>query len=375
MDRNGLFNPTLASGGNNKVVYEVIDPNGCAGKDSIEILVNPLPDANIANPGNLCDGPDDIQLQGETNQGELFIPQGYITADGIFSSTIAGVGNHLVEYEVTDLNGCTNRGARLVTIDALPYASIQLPGIICQNDAPITIFANTLGGQFSATPYLDAAGNFAPTMASIGLNKAVYTLNSANGCTNKDSIEIEVHSLPTNTITLNQDRGCEGFTLELSTESNKITDWNINGDNYTLNDISLVLPVGDHTVALQVEDEFGCATSLDTFITIFSNPIADFEISNEKVYISKPEVDLYDRSRGEIVSWSWELGDNGNATQQDLSYRYADTGNLQSHCEWKMLMDASILKAKTSKFWQNSLHLFQIVSLQMMMVKMMYFAL
>ena len=115
----GLFNPGLASVGNNVVIYTVTGNNGCVGSDTVNVVVNANPDATITYPGTVCIGASPVNLVPAT-AGGTWSGGPYIN-NGIFDPAVAGVGSHTVNYQVTTA-GCSSSSSIFITVNPNPQA-------------------------------------------------------------------------------------------------------------------------------------------------------------------------------------------------------------------------------------------------------------
>lgn len=193
----GAFDTRNAGAGLHKVSYTVTDANGCTNTDSTTIRVFPLPDAGIVSAGPFCIDAGVQQIQPKTNKGGKFTGGNYIDSAGTFNPRVAGIGNFILYYTFTDLNGCTASDSSFIRVNSLPDASIIAAGPYCI-DAGIQrlkAFSNP-GGTFSGGLYIDSAGNFNPFKAASGNHKIKYTYTDKNKCTGTDSISITVNPLP-----------------------------------------------------------------------------------------------------------------------------------------------------------------------------------
>lgn len=115
----GLFNPALASLGNNVVIYTMTSSNGCVGSDTVNVLVNNNPNATITDPGIVCEDAPPFNLVGAT-AGGTFGGGAYVN-NGVFNPAVAGPGAHTVTYNVST-GGCSSNSSITVTVDPNPLA-------------------------------------------------------------------------------------------------------------------------------------------------------------------------------------------------------------------------------------------------------------
>jgi gliding motility-associated-like protein len=173
---------------------------------------------------------------------------------------------------------------------------------------------------------MDANGLFNPDAATVGMNTVVYTVTDGNGCTDQDSIEVEVYGIPVNTITMDPEEGCEPLTVNFSTEPEDNIIWRINGVEYSTNSVEETFQSGIYTVELLVTNSDGCSDTVESTLPVYENPTAAFGISPEKIYFSDPRAQFSDSSYSDIRMWEWSFGDGGFSSEQNPEYRYAGAG-------------------------------------------------
>jgi large repetitive protein len=198
----GTFDPATAGAGTHTINYTVTSGDGCTASDEIQILVNELPDVNIAAAGPFCLDAVAVNLSAATPGGTWSGPGITDAANGTFSASTAGIGTHIIEYTVTNAEGCTDTGQLEIIVNELPDASITAVGPFCLNDAAVTLTAATAGGIWSGPGITDAAaGTFDPSVAGVGIHEITYNLISPEGCEDADQILITVNDIPDATIT------------------------------------------------------------------------------------------------------------------------------------------------------------------------------
>lgn len=116
----GLFDPLIAGIGSHLVVYTVYGGNGCAGFDSTYIIVNANPDATITYPGTICENAG-IQTLTSITPGGSWSGGPYIN-NNLFDPSVAGTGNHFVQYNVTSAQGCSSQASIVITVNPIPVA-------------------------------------------------------------------------------------------------------------------------------------------------------------------------------------------------------------------------------------------------------------
>ena len=98
------------------------------------IVVNRLPLVNFEglNPAYQADDPG-VSLVGFPHGGTFTGPG---ITDTIFSPVLAGTGTHLIRYDYTDINGCSNFVEGVTVVNEVPDVEIGNPGPYCFNEIP-----------------------------------------------------------------------------------------------------------------------------------------------------------------------------------------------------------------------------------------------
>ena len=181
-----IFTPTIIASSN--LIYTVTDANGCVNSDTVDVLVNALPNVIIDPTGPFCVGDNAIMLTAN-NMGGTFSGPG--VSQGSFDPSSVSAGTHIISYSYTDINGCTNSDSANIVVNSLPSATINPIGPFCVGDAAVNLSAVTPGGTFSGIGV--SSGFFDPAIG-IGTFNVYYNVTDANSCSNNDSIQVYVSS-------------------------------------------------------------------------------------------------------------------------------------------------------------------------------------
>ena len=101
----GKFNPATAGVGDHVLTYTVTGVNDCTNSDTMTITVKAIPTVDAGSDQSVCLNLPEFTLTG-TPAGGIWSGDG-VTA-GKFNPATAGVGDHVLTYTVTGVNGCTN---------------------------------------------------------------------------------------------------------------------------------------------------------------------------------------------------------------------------------------------------------------------------
>jgi hypothetical protein len=225
----------------------VIDSNGCQNTDSIQIIVNPLPNVYAGNDIVTCQG-QSIALNG--SGATMYSWNNSVINNSPFtpstSNTYIVIG--------TDPNGCQNSDTLIVTVNQLPSVNAGINQSICQGES-ITLIG------IGATTY-SWNNNVINNVAFVPLtsNNYIVTGTDSNGCQDKDTVLVTV--IPTSSSQLTQ------------TANNTYT---LNGQTYSQSGTyTQVIPNAngcDSTITLNLTiNGVGINEVLTTIFNIYPNP-------------------------------------------------------------------------------------------------------
>jgi hypothetical protein len=288
------FAPSAAGVGVHTITYTFTDGNGCSNTTTDQATVFALPSVSFTAPADLCvDAGVQTSLSGGTPSGGTFSGTG-VTDDGngstfSFDPSAAGVGMHTITYSYTDANGCTNSAEDQITVFALPNVGFADPGDFCV-DAGVQNGLNggtPSGGVYSGTGVSDDGNgqtfSFDPGQAGTGMHELTYTYTDGNGCSNSQSVTVEVNSTLNVTLT-DPDDVCtnEGIQTSLGgglpvggVYSGPGVEDDGNGATYSFDPVAA--GVGQHTITYEVTSNDGCEGSDMVTIEVFASPKAALE--------------------------------------------------------------------------------------------------
>lgn len=182
------FSPSIAGAGNHIIQYDITNASGCTDRDTVTIIVKPVPDAIIDPVGIVCNTDPPVTLTA-IDTGGVWSGPGVV--GNVFNPSLAGYGNHLITYDI-EWDGCFNIDQETITV-ATPDATINPIDTLCVNDPAIVLTAHDLGGIWSGPGVI---GNiFYPSLAGVGSHLISYFLNNP-GCSDADTTIITVVPIP-----------------------------------------------------------------------------------------------------------------------------------------------------------------------------------
>jgi gingipain R len=273
-----------------------------------ETITVEIPDATIDPIGPFCVTADAVALSAATAGGTW-------SGDGIsgtsFDPSIAGVGNHLISYEVT-IGTCTDYDQiEVLVVDSFD-ASIDAIDPLCENNDPITLTAATSGGDWSGP---GVTGNqFDPSVAGAGNHLVSYTVGTGT-CEDSDNVLISVDALPEITITSPATICLSEVSMTLSAD---IADgiWSgtgVSGDVFNAETAG----IGVHTITYEVTD--GACTVVEPIdISVGDAPTVGVDVTNASgATVADGSANANVTGGLAPYAYAWSNGD-GDATMEDV---------------------------------------------------------
>ncbi len=197
----GIFDPAVAGDGPHLIIYTVEDGNGCI--NAAEIVINVVPGltADIEPTGPFCSTDSAITLIAIPPGGQW---GGVANSEGVIFPIDLGAGFHEVTYTLNDQNGCFF-GDQFIEILSTPDVVIDPLNPLCLDATIQMLTANPPGGIWSGAANL--AGQVDPALLGTGIHEVIYTQMFAGGCTNADTLHVEV--LPAAPVIDNLSTSCD----------------------------------------------------------------------------------------------------------------------------------------------------------------------
>lgn len=313
-----IFDPAVAGPGNHIVTYTIIN-GSCSDVGRITITVRPKPDATITPVGTLCLNNQPIILTAHDAGGTWSGPG---VSGNIFNPSLAGVGSHLIKYNITDVNGCSDEDQITIIINPIPDATITPVDTLCINSPAITLVGKDPGGVWSGAVTNNI---FNPAFAGAGNHIVNYSVTAANGCKDIDQIIIVVVPVPTITIS-------RVGTVFINTAPIILKATPPGGVFYGNGMAGAVFKpgfagLGTHIIQYQtIPDRFGCQATDTIHIRVIKPPMPISGFEPDTSGCAPLKVQFVNNSiNGE--SYLWDFGDKVYSTAQQPSHTYYTTGN------------------------------------------------
>jgi len=329
--------------------YSVCSRNylGCSVCSTVTIN-NPTPlTINVSNDTLICEN-GTATLTANAFSGTSFIYHWDFTSDTLGIQNVNPTA--LTEYTVyaENENGCLSLPDTIV-VDVLPPLSgtITPSTGICPG-YPTIISATATGGNNGPYQFVwSNAYNSSGSVSDQSVNPSSltnYTVTITDGCETSPLIlytNVDVYPLPVPSIFTADTSICEPAVFNIaSTTDGALVEhlyWEIsNGQTFTDQEIITSDPLenGFYSVQLIVESPQGCidSTTFVNFLTVYPEPVADFNYSPNPVSMFNTEVHLTNYStNGEQYQWFIQDGEPSYSEQKHLYTEFPDgeTGSYE----------------------------------------------
>lgn len=362
------WNPGEPNNGGGNEDCTQIYPDGlwndleCTGYTSKSVIeVSLCPQITASNDTTICKTTSANLVCSDTKFGSA--PYTYLWSDGQTGQSISVSPTETTTYTVTstDRYGCFITEDVVVTVVENVTASFTSSeycideSVIFEDNSLVTSpdallnsgwdFGDaTLGVGNQVTHQYTSAGNYVVT----------HAVTTVNGCVGTAIENVIVYDLPTADFNFND--ACANVIIPFEDNSagagTTILNWTWDfgdGSGTGINDIEsyTYTTFGSYDVSLIVEDNEGCKDTVVKSVTVFSDPSAAFNFSNECVYDSVGFVDASTADFPATISnWSWDV--NGDAIED------FNTQNIKSKFNTDGTYDVT-LTVESSNGCSNSL--------------------
>lgn len=185
---NDQFDPALAGPGTHVLQATVLDSVGCSNQATWTITVADVTTASFTVALTWCVDDASVPLTGGQPQGGTYAGAG--VSGGSFDPALAGVGSHTLRYVFVNALGCSDTATQTVEVRPLPVIAIAPLDTVCLDAGPQALTANPAGGVFSGPGV--SGSQFDPAGAGQGSHTLRYAYTDSLGCSQRDSIAVQV---------------------------------------------------------------------------------------------------------------------------------------------------------------------------------------
>jgi large repetitive protein len=241
-----------------------------------------------------------------------------VTPNGLFTPSGNTLGENVLLYQFQDA-ACLLVDSLVITVTPAPVVVLPNGQTLCISDAPYSLNAATpAGGTWSGS---GISGNtFDPSLAALGTHTITYSYtDSVNGCSNSESINMEVVPLPVIQVSDTSYCNTDGL-VGLPMASPAGGDWlgpGVVGNSF---DPILAGGVGTYNITYTYTNSNGC-TSQDAVVISIVNPGSVDAGDDFQICITENSIDLAQLSSpvGGFWNANGNLGLNGTLFDPSLA--------------------------------------------------------
>ena len=282
---------------------QTISEDLCINSDTVEVLIDPLPEFDLGADIELCEGESTVLVA--SSDVEV---ASYLWSDGSVDSAIEVDGDGLYEATLTSDEGCEFSDDVSVSINVLPESVLNASYLGCGS---LTLQISSPGNAI-----LWSTGERTPVIKITESGEYSVTLTTRSGCTTTDSTYVEIIELPTPNLGPDIEL-CDGEEVTLDAGVFSSYQWNgIAGGRY--------LVVGASGVyELSVTNEYGCVQTDE--VEVYIRPSLGLNLADERLVCEGSEflLDAIIDEEGYSYEWDSEAGVTG--TERTL---YTETPGL-----------------------------------------------
>ena len=307
--------PFVPALGTTTYILTAIDLNGCLSDDSVDVIVNPLPNVLANSTGNqVCQGTT-VALFG-TGAATYTWDNG--VQNGVSFAPPVGLSNYKVIG--TDLNGCTNQDEIAIQAFSLPSINpVSSDNIVCAGET-VTL----TGAEAQSYNWNNGVTNGVPFIPALGVNSYIVTGVDGNSCSSSDTIQVTVNPLPNVLANTTSIAVCEGESITLFGSGASTYVWT----NGAIDGDSLFPVLGLNVYTVTGIDVNGCINS-DT-VAVMGNGLGEFNAMEDLVVCDLDFIDIVTNSTN-IVAYQWCIIENGVGSQLANSLNYMGANSAELH--------------------------------------------
>lgn len=292
-----------------EIAVEVSRPLGCVVKDTVQIAMIPLPEADLGVDRQICEG-EVLQLStgSAADHVQWFDGDGQLLLDNQSSFELEVAENTTITARVESPEGCLSEDEVAVVALALPAKQLPESINVCMGeDLNVAITGAAVVNWFSEENGLLLANSPALSHQDLVQPETLWAeVKNSEGCVSNDTVDVHVLSLP-EAIAGNDHLICKGETATLGGAAS-VLEYHWSTDealDFSEQANPVVNPETTTTYYLRVTDANLCAQH-DT-VQVSLNPPSEINVGAD---------------RSICIGSSTQLGGDPTATGSQIAYNY-----------------------------------------------------
>ena len=279
----------------------VTDINGCVNTDSIVVTIDSVVIVNLGSDTTRCGGWVSLNAG---NPGSTYLWSNSATGQ---ASIVTSSGTYYVD--VTAPSGCTGSDTIVVTINNQPIANLGPDTATCQGN--ITLDAGNPGSTY-------VWSNSASTQTiTVGAGTYFVTVTDPSGCSDRDTISIQVNTPPT--ITVSSDTAiCVGGQATLTASGGTGYLWSNGAPTQSIT----VSPTTSTAYYVTVTDSNICTASDFVIVNVLPGSTSQF------THTVSGSTAVFTNQSSNANTYNWNFGDNTTSNAVNPSHTYTQNGTF-----------------------------------------------
>jgi len=230
----------------------------------------------------------------------------YVWEDGSTNQTHTVNSTGIYSVTVTNSGGCSSSDSIVITVLPLPVVTTINDTSLCSGSSITLATSSNIGKTFlwSSSMGISNVNSISPVVSPATKTKYVITATSAQGCSSKDSVTINVLPSPTVSASVAEPLSCVGTGAHLSAISSGAIQYNWSPSN-SLNNSSVSDPIASPNIStnyvVQVKDGNGCMAKDSVVVNIKQK--STFNLTPSSAAICTGESIILTASGGDIYQW------------------------------------------------------------------------
>lgn len=338
-DTNTTF--TYAQPGVYDITLTLESSNGCLASATDSVIVSPVPEADFSFNDTCLFAQTNYVDQSTLLAGNI-VSWSWELGDGLTSTqqnptvTYPSDTTYLIILEVESDAGCIDTVSKEVSVFPLPDAN-AFAANVCLNEAVQFGDSTTINsGTITEWLWQFGDGNSSteqhPQHVYETAQNHVYSLQvtSAFGCTDNTSGVVTVHPLPTSAFVMSDSSSCfSPAAANLFNQSSGATqfEWTFgNGDTTnTFNAVASYDTVGQYTIQLLAQNQFGCFDSTSQLFEVFPTVTANFDYSDPEG--CEPWTVSFTNTSENAIDYDWDFSIGDNSSNENPVHVFETAGN------------------------------------------------
>lgn len=262
---------------NSNYTVSAVTMDGCAGKDTVTVLVNVPSKANLGNAASFCTGME-VTIPATVYPGATYqwTPSAGLDSANIAQPTATLTHNQTYYVTITDVNGCVTTDSMQYTLRDRAAISITNDTTVCAGEMvtiyanmPYEVIGNTVYQWYNEEGYTISTQN--PIEVEANLEAEYMVIIQTDGC-QPDTLVSSVNLHPTPTVDINAlsfARESDSMQLVANSSLSNLFEWSTGVDSCIGCNTAIVEATEGLSYTVTVTNDYGCKAEATTTIRTF----------------------------------------------------------------------------------------------------------